>query len=247
MEQLSAQLNELIKRRDDNRNNLEKERQELRTISTRHRALEREHSEAEMKLGELRVRLETLSERILEDYEVDLAEAFSELGTPRRPEPSEVRRKLAETERQLGSLGPVNLAAIDELKEVQVRRDFLAQQHEDLGQATQKLSEIIEQINTTSRKLFISTYKKVRKNFQELFRKLFGGGKADLVLEQQEGEDVLEAWLGNHCPAARQTAEIDHPLSGGEKALTAIALLFGVYQIKPSPFCILDEVDAPVG
>lgn len=246
VEQLSQAFNTLIERRDRNRNQLEHERQELRTITARHRALEREHGEAELKLGELRVRLESLSERISEDYEVDLAEAFTNWQRPDDLNLPEVRRQLNETERQLASLGPVNLAAIDELKEVQVRRDFLAQQHEDLGQAAAKLADIIEQINITSRKLFTNTYKLVRKNFQELFRKLYGGGKADLILEQAEGEDVLEAGLEIIAqPPGKQPKSITL-LSGGEKALTAIALLFAVYQIKPSPFCILDEVDAPL-
>ncbi|TVR41618.1 MAG: chromosome segregation protein SMC [Planctomycetota bacterium] len=246
VETLSQRFNELINKRDSNRNQLEHERQELRSLSARHRNLEREHSETELKLGELRVRLESLSERILEDYEVDLAEAFANWQRPDDLDLPAVRRELAETERQLSALGPVNLAAIDELKEVQVRRDFLAQQHEDLAGAATKLAEIIEQINNTSRKLFTATYKQVRRNFQELFRKLFGGGKADLILEQNEGEDILEAGLDIIAqPPGKQPKSITL-LSGGEKALTAIALLFGVYQIKPSPFCILDEVDAPL-
>ena len=129
--------------------------------------------------------------------------------------------------------------------------------------AQNKLREIIEQINDISRKLFENTYREVRKNFQELFRKLFGGGKADLVLEKPEaweetlpdGQvikhkpqplDILEAGLEIVAQPPGKNPKIITQLSGGEKALTAIALLFAVYQTKPSPFCILDEVDAPL-
>ncbi|TVR15184.1 MAG: chromosome segregation protein SMC [Planctomycetota bacterium] len=246
VEELSQRCNALLQERDRARHQLEEERQQLRHIGARHRALEREHGEVEMKLGELRVRLEGMEDRIAEDYEISLAEAFTHWQRPADLDLPAVRKQLSETERQLASLGPVNLAAIDELQEVQARRDFLAQQHDDLAQAAGKLSEIIDHINTTSRRLFTNTYKQVRRNFQDLFRKLFGGGKADLILEQQEGEDVLEAGLEIIAqPPGKQPKSITL-LSGGEKALTAIALLFAVYQIKPSPFCLLDEVDAPL-
>ena len=144
-------------------------------------------------------------------------------------------------------MGPVNLAAIDELKEVEARRDFLVGHQEDLTQARETLSEIIDHINTESRRKFMRTYKDVRRGFQDLFRKLYSGGKADMVLQMDEGnDDPLEAGIEIIAqPPGKQPKSITL-LSGGEKALTAIALLFAVYQTKPSPFCILDEVDAPL-
>jgi chromosome segregation protein len=245
-EKLGAGLDELLKERDRLRHQLEERRQELRSLSSKSRGLERERSELELKIGELSVRLEGICDRIREDYELDLAEAHEHWERPADLDLPKVRRELADTERQLGSLGPVNLAAIDELKEVEARQGFLARQHEDLAGAAAKLAEIIDSLNATSRKLFTRTYRAVRKNFQELFRKLYGGGKADLILEIGEDNDVLEAGLDIIAqPPGKQPKSITL-LSGGEKALTAIALLFGVYQIKPSPFCILDEVDAPL-
>ena len=157
----------------------------------------------------------------------------------------------------------MNLAAIDELKDVQSREEYLAKNHADLGTAAEKLAGIIEHINDVSRKLFEATYKQVRANFQALFRKLFGGGSADLKLERWEIEvipdpeggpprevkkevDVLEAGLEIVAQPPGKNPKIITQLSGGEKALTAIALLFAVYRTKPSPFCVLDEVDAPL-
>ncbi|MHC5068280.1 MAG: chromosome segregation protein SMC, partial [Planctomycetota bacterium] len=180
-------------------------------------------------------------------YELDLAEAYGNYESPADLDLPALRRDLSDTEQQLSRLGPVNLAAIDELKDVEARAEFLGRQFEDLSAAKDKLVEIIEHINDISRKLFKRTYKEVRGNFQDLFRKLYGGGKADLILQLDDANsDVLEAGVEIMAqPPGKQPKSITL-LSGGEKALTAIALLFAVYQTKPSPFCILDEVDAPL-
>ena len=188
-----------------------------------------------------------MSERILEDYEVELAEAFTHYERPDDLDLPALRRNLAETERELARLGPVNMAAIDELKDVELRHEYLTTNYADLASAQEKLVDIIAQIDDTSRKLFKKTYKEVRRNFQELFRKLYGGGKADMVLQYDDDDEknILEAGVEIIAqPPGKQPKSITL-LSGGEKA-TAIALLFGVYQTKPSPFCILDEVDAPL-
>ena len=179
----------------------------------------------------------TVSERILEDYEIDLAEAVQHYERPEDLDLPALRRELSDTEKELNRLGPVNMAAIDELKEVEAREGFLAQQYTDLQDAKEKLDGIIDHINTTSRKMFQRSFKVIRKNFQELFRKLFGGGKADLILElDPDNPDVLEAGLEIIAqPPGKQPKSITL-LSGGEKALTAIALLFAVYRTKPSPF-----------
>jgi chromosome segregation protein len=261
--QFAEQLGILIKERDGLRNGVEEQRQESRALAGRQRAIEQERNHIEVKVGEARVRLEGLNQRILDDYQLVLAEAFANYQRPADLDWPKLRNELAATEKELAALGPVNLAAIDELKEVEARAEFLDQQFTDLGNAAEKLKEIIEQINDVSRRLFQTTYREVRKNFQELFRKLFGGGKADLVLEQPEavtettpdGEvvtrkpealDILEAGLEIVAQPPGKNPKIITQLSGGEKALTAIALLFAVYQTKPSPFCILDEVDAPL-
>ncbi len=260
---LSERLTALIRERDALRNGAEEQRQLGRALNARSRAMEQERHQLEVRAGEAKVRLEGLSQRILDDYQLVLAEAFANYTRPADLDWPALRKRLNDTEQELAALGPVNLAAIDELQEVQAREEFLDQQFTDLGNAAEKLKGIIEQINDVSRALFQATYREVRRNFQELFRKLFGGGRADLVLEQPEaitettpeGEvvtrkaeplDILEAGLEIVAQPPGKNPKIITQLSGGEKALTAIALLFAVYQTKPSPFCILDEVDAPL-
>jgi chromosome segregation protein len=252
--QVAGRLAEVLRERDGLRNASEGRRQEVRALQTKVRGTENERQQAEMKANEARVRLEGLSQRILEEYQLDLAEAHGNYVRPPDLDWPGLRKELAETEKELAELGPVNLAAIDELEEVQSREQFLDKQHADLANASEKLKEIIEHINEVSRDLFHDTYKAVRANFQELFRKLFGGGKADLVLETRETlpdgsvvqVDILEAGIEIMAQPPGKHPKVISQLSGGEKALTAIALLFAVYRNKPSPFCLLDEVDAPL-
>jgi chromosome segregation protein len=265
---LATALDDRIKERDSLRNELEEHRQGARAAASALRAAEHEKSQLEVKAGEANVRLEGLASRIRDDYQMDLAEAFRNWQRPADLDWPALRKELGEKEQALHRLGPVNLAAIDELEEATARADFLQKQFDDLAEAKQKLEEIVEHIDTVSRKLFETTYDTVRENFRTLFRKLFGGGAADLKLERFEdvtvqdvappGEpqppprierrevDVLEAGLEIVAQPPGKNPKIITQLSGGEKALTAIALLFAVYQSKPSPFCILDEVDAPL-
>jgi chromosome segregation protein len=244
---LSSQLEALLKERDDIRISTEEERQRQTKLQTELRTAERQQADHERQAGEITVRRDALCERMREDYQVDLAQSFENYERPDDLDLPAIRRDLSETETALNRLGPVNLAAIDELKEVEARRDFLVGHHTDLQMAQETLSDIIDHINTESRRKFMKTYKNVRRGFQDLFRKLYGGGKADMVLQLDEGnDDPLEAGIEIIAqPPGKQPKSITL-LSGGEKALTAIALLFAVYQTKPSPFCILDEVDAPL-
>jgi len=248
-ERVAADYQRKIEARDSIRHRVEELRQESRRLGQRLRGVEQARQEIELKLGEQRVRVEGLAERILEDYEVDLAEAFENWERPDDLDLPAVRRELAECEKQAASLGPVNLTAIDELEVVEARRDYLASHFEDLTAAIEKLDGIIEGIDATCRKLFKQTYEEVHKNFQTLFRKLYGGGSAEMKLiydDDDQVRDILDAGIEIVArPPGKQPKSITL-LSGGEKALTAIALLFAVYQSKPSPFCILDEVDGPL-
>lgn len=144
---------------------------------------------------------------------------------------------------RLGSLGPVNMLALEEIKAVEGRFKFLKDQKQDLEKGIELLEETIERINIEARQKFRETFDEVNRNFQELFRVLFEGGEARIQLD---GTDPLEAdiriWVN---PSGKKLRSLSM-LSGGEKALTAIALLFAIYQVRPSPFCILDEVDAPL-
>ncbi len=145
---------------------------------------------------------------------------------------------------KLDSMGPVNLDAIQEYDELEQRHTFLEQQNADLINSKAELLEVIAKINVTTKELFAETFEKIRVNFQEMFMELFGGGKANLLLTDES--NPLECGIEIIAkPPGKQLQSITL-LSGGEKTMTAVALLFAIYMVKPSPFCVLDEMDAPL-
>jgi chromosome segregation protein len=153
-----------------------------------------------------------------------------------------LEERIAEIKQRIEELGPVNMTAIEEFSELEERHAFLSSQREDLDRSMDKLQETIRRIDRESRQRFVDAFEQIRLSYQEVFRLLFTGGRADLRLE--EGEDVLECGIEilAQPPGKRLTGV--HLLSGGEKALSAIALLFAIFRYQPSPFCLLDEVDA---
>lgn len=160
----------------------------------------------------------------------------------------QLRERIQEVTGKLSRIGPVNLCAIDELAEMEARRDFLIAEQEDLNLATQDLQQVIDRLNEECQKRFTETFDAVRENFKDLFTRLFNGGTADIVLEHPEGEVVDPLDMGIDIiarPPGKQAKKISL-LSGGEKALCTVALLFAIFRSKPSPFCILDEVDGPL-
>ncbi len=149
-----------------------------------------------------------------------------------------------ELDTRLAGMGPVNLDAIAEFEELEQRHTFLETQIGDTISAKDELLGVINKINTTTKTLFADTFEKIRVNFQEMFRELFGGGQANLVLTMED--DPLESGIEIIAkPPGKQLQSITL-LSGGEKTMTAVALLFSIYMVKPSPFCVLDEMDAPL-
>ncbi len=145
---------------------------------------------------------------------------------------------------RLDEMGPVNLVAIEEYEETEQRYQFLSKQHDDLVQARAQLLELINRINTQTREMFRDTFEKIRESFRAMFVEVFGGGKADLLLMDEH--DLLESGIEIVArPPGKQLQTISL-LSGGEQTMTAVALLFSIYQVKPSPFCVLDELDAPL-
>jgi len=176
--------------------------------------------------------------------EADLREAFAAEGAEVMPaeELQAFEKQVAAVRAQLDRLGPVNVDAVHELEEVGARLEHLETQAKDLAEARRALRETISTIDEESRRLFVETFEEVRGNFQQIFRLLFGGGKADVRLE--DGEDVLEAGVEIVArPPGRELLSIGL-LSGGQRTMTALALLFAVFEARPSPFCVLDEVDA---
>jgi chromosome segregation protein len=156
--------------------------------------------------------------------------------------PENAQDEIDELRKKLGRLGNVNMEALAELQQLEARSVDLTTQFNDLNAAKKSLEEIIGKINIDSERLFNETFAVVRTHFQELFRKLFGGGMADIVLEDEK--DILESGIDIIArPPGKELRSISL-MSGGEKTLTAVALLMAVFQSKPSPFCLLDEVDA---
>ncbi|HEY3174311.1 MAG TPA: chromosome segregation protein SMC [Candidatus Polarisedimenticolia bacterium] len=158
-----------------------------------------------------------------------------------------VSATLAELRDRRDQLGPVNMLALQEFKELEERHAFLTAQRKDLLDAVASLKETIARINRTSRERFLDAFEKVRAGFNEIYRSLFGGGRADLRLLTGDGEeDVLDCGMEIIAQPPGKRVQSVMLLSGGEKALTAIALLFAIFKYRPSPFCLLDEVDAPL-
>lgn len=153
-----------------------------------------------------------------------------------------LRDKLAELKEELKTLGSVNLMAVEEFAEVKERFDFLHGQLEDLRKAKDDLIKVTSEIRNESSALFLETYEKIRRNFHNLFRRLFGGGRGELKLS--DPHDVLESGIEIYAQPPGKKLENIALLSGGERSLTAVALLFATYMVKPSPFCLLDEIDA---
>ena len=189
------------------------------------------------------LRRQTLADRLLEDYQIDLrgGEPPEDLESPE--DRAAVDEEISSLRAQLQKTGSVNMEALEELEELQTRYDELHGQYQDLTAAKDSLQRIIGRINADSRRLFLDTLEAIRQNFQKLYRKSFGGGTADLILE--ESDDPLEAGVEIVATPPGKPSFSNSLLSGGEKALTAVALLMSIFQYRPSPFCVLDEVDAP--
>ncbi len=197
-----------------------------------------------LKENEFKIKVADLEERIRDDYQVEL----SEFAIEHSEEDEEsldwdnVSQEIDQLKGKLDRMGNVNLEAIHEQAELESREVHLMGQMEDLQSSEKALTDIINKINITSRELFEKTFLEIRSHFHELFRKLFGGGRSDIILE--EGVDILDAGVEIIAQPPGKELKSIMLFSGGEKVMTTIALLFAIFQSKPSPFCILDEVDA---
>jgi chromosome segregation protein len=156
----------------------------------------------------------------------------------------EKRQRQAELNRFIDEMGEVNLMAIDEYRQLEDRYNFLCAQRDDLEESMKALQQAIQRINRTTRKRFLETFQLVNVKFKEIFPRLFCGGSAELRLTDEN--DLLETGIEIVVQPPGKKLQNVTLLSGGEKALTAVALIFAIFLIKPSPFCLLDEVDAPL-
>jgi chromosome segregation protein len=221
----------------------------------------------EVRQTQMQLRIESLAEHVMRRYQVDLHEfapdryAFTktfraQIKQRGKPEietaeddaaaldDAQLREIIEQLTRQLDAMGPVNLDAVHEYDELEERHTFLETQNADLTNSRRELLDVIMRINQTTEKLFAETFAQVRINFREMFGELFGGGRADLVLLDEN--DALNCGIDIIAkPPGKQLQSVSL-LSGGERAMTAVALLFAIYMVRPSPFCVLDEMDAPL-
>jgi chromosome segregation protein len=219
---------------------LEERQDGLRRLREELDTLRETHGAGQLRLRELALEAEHLHSNVLERYRVDLRDgvaATEEVAAA-------AQGRLEELRQAVEAIGEVNLTAIEEYRELEERGQFLQVQQEDLRQSLDGLQTAIGKINRTTRKRFRETFDLVNAKFQEIFPRLFRGGQGELRLTDES--DLLETGLEIIVQPPGKKLQNVSLLSGGEKALTAVALIFSIFLIKPSPFCMLDEVDAPL-
>jgi chromosome segregation protein len=254
VEKMQQELEVLLEQRLEVEAQLTEARKAVQTIDNNLRELEQKRSQAEQKsqmirtsleqarlnTSEVKVRRQTVKEQLDEtDFKVE--ELLENLGEHARID--DWQRKLDDIAQKISRLGAINLAAIDEYQEQLKRKEYLDSQHEDVIQALETLEKAIAKIDKETRARFKDTYEHVNTRIQEMFPRLFGGGQAYLELT---GDDLLNTGVAVMArPPGKRISNI-HLMSGGEKALTAVALVFAIFELNPAPFCMLDEVDAPL-
>lgn len=226
----------------------EKETVEHKDFFERREAISNEMNAAEKQLLTLGADLEKTEEKqdelinyMFDEYEISLSEA-EKLKDPELDQPGPVRKRLSQLKTEVRSLGDVNVNAIEEYKEVSEKYEFLSGQRDDIIRSEENLRNIISELDKTMRDTFNEKFAEIEKMFGKVFRELFGGGKASLSLV--EDQDVLEAGIIINAQPPGKKLQNMMQLSGGEKSLTAISLLFAIQSLKPSPFCLLDEIEA---
>ena len=199
-------------------------------------------SQIEIKRSETRLQNAHIEERAYEDFNAtreELSAAYDE-----NIDEEEIESSVKELKEKLARLGEVNLAALSEFEKTNERYTFLKEQQDDLAESIELLHSTIEKINCTTQQRFLDTFERVNENFKEVFARLFQGGKANLsLIDEANPLDSGIEITANPIGKSLQTLSL---LSGGEKSMTAIALMFAVFKVRPSPFCLLDEVDAPL-
>jgi chromosome segregation protein len=265
-DQVNAQAAELVAQKQQQETDVAAREESLREERQRLAQHQEQRGALEVELAQKNMSVQNLRDRIQQKYHLNLSDILSECITitiadegPAKVHvmsPEEmaaagaatdwdaVARQVETLQQRLDEIGPVNLVAIEEYEETEQRFQFLSKQHDDLVQAKAQLLEVINRINIQTREMFKTTFEQIRDNFRAMFTEVFGGGKADLVLMDEN--DLLESGIEIVArPPGKQLQTISL-LSGGEQTMTAVALLFSIYQVKPSPFCVLDELDAPL-
>jgi chromosome segregation protein len=265
-EQVNTQAAELHSRKQSQEADVTTRDESLREQRRRLTQMQEQRGAIEVELAQKNMSAQNLRERIQQKYHINLDDVRSECITityadegPAKVETltpeqmaesgagtdwAAVAQQVEALQKKLDEMGPVNLVAIEEYEETEQRHQFLTQQHDDLVQAKAQLLEVINRINTQTKEMFATTFNQIRDNFRLMFTEVFGGGKADLILTDEN--DVLESGIDIVAKPPGKQLQTISLLSGGEQTMTAVSLLFSIYQVKPSPFCVLDELDAPL-
>ena len=265
-EQVNTQTAGLLGQKNSQDGEISQRDEALRAQRSRLTEIQNQRGALDVELAQKNMTVQNLREKVQQKYHVNLEDIRSECITithadegPAKVETltpaqmaeagvatdwNQVQAQVQELQAKIDEMGPVNLVAIEEYEETEQRHQFLTTQHDDLVNAKTQLIEIINRINTQTRTMFLETFEKIRDNFRAMFVDVFGGGKADLILSDEN--DVLESGIEIVArPPGKQLQSISL-LSGGEQTMVAVSLLFSIYQVKPSPFCVLDELDAPL-
>jgi len=265
-EQVNTQVAGLLGQKETQETDISAREDALREQRRRLTECQQQRGALEIELAQKTMAVQNLRERIQQKYHLNLDDIRSECITitfadegPAKVQtltPEEmaasgaatdwtaISQQVSTLQTRIDEMGPVNLVAIEEYEETEQRHTFLTTQHDDLVNAKAQLLEVINRINLQTRQMFTETFEKIRDNFRTMFTEVFGGGKADLILTGDG--DALESGIDIVArPPGKQLQTISL-LSGGEQTMTAVSLLFSIYQVKPSPFCVLDELDAPL-
>ncbi len=252
--QLQAELDEILDQRSAVESALTQARSELEAFEAQMKGQEKQRQELEMAAEKIKdvldqcklerqtldVRRETINEQLVA-HQIDVNAVLQQM--PADAEEGAWAEQIETLERKINNLGAINLAAVEEFDAETQRQEYLESQYKDLREALDTLDNAIKKIDRETRTRFKETFDQVNANFMALFPKLFGGGRASLEVV---GDDLLNAGVTVMAqPPGKKNSTI-HLLSGGEKALTAVSLVFSIFQINPAPFCMLDEVDAPL-
>ena len=265
-EQVSARTAETIGQKNSQEAEITQRDETLRSQRSRLTEIQNARGALDVELAQKNMTVQNLREKVQQKYHLNLEDIRSECITITHAEEGQPKvetltpEQMAESgagtdwnaiaeqvqalQAKIDEMGPVNLVAIEEYEETEQRHQFLTQQHDDLVNAKTELMEILNRINTQTQVMFKETFEKIRDNFRAMFVDVFGGGKADLVLSDEN--NILESGIEIVArPPGKQLQSISL-LSGGEQTMVAVSLLFSIYQVKPSPFCVLDELDAPL-
>lgn len=242
MEAKKLEVSDLQARKDRLAETISMEDEKIHQNEKELEALRDKTRDLDIMKKEVEYKRNAIVEKMLDTYKVDISRTEIEIEEDINWE--EVQENIRQMREQLDKMGEVSLGAVEEHKQLEERFAFLTKQRDDLESARESLMQAIYKINRTTKKMFMETFEKIKKEFNDYFRMLFNGGKGDIVL--QDESNILECGIDIIVRPPGKKLHNIMQLSGGEKAMTAIALIFAIFKVNPSPFCILDEIDAPL-